>query len=224
MEISIPFKGFSSEVFVLSITIIIGWVFLRNWKSRELPPGPPSLPFIGSLLSLRGDDVRETMLSLARKYGDIFTLDMGNTRMVVLASYDRMKEVLVKNGLATSGRSDGHVVWRELTQGRGQCVWYIPDSKVHGANMGSIWGRQDLGGWAPCCPHELCYLGSLEMKHLVLEAFLIAMFVGPTWGPSGADGTQVGPMLAPWTLLSGILVGDLTSQVLSWDVITYAFP
>ena len=28
-------------------------------------------------------------------------------------------------------------------------------------------------------------------------------FMGPTWGPSGADRTQVGPMLAPWTLLSG---------------------
>ena len=25
----------------------------------------------------------------------------------------------------------------------------------------------------------------------------------PTWDPSGADRTQVGPMLAPWTLLSG---------------------
>ena len=25
----------------------------------------------------------------------------------------------------------------------------------------------------------------------------------PTWGPSGADRTQLGPMLAPWTLLSG---------------------
>ena len=35
-------------------------------------------------------------------------------------------------------------------------------------------------------------------------AFLIARFMGPTWGPSGADRTQVGPMLAPWTLLSGI--------------------
>ena len=32
---------------------------------------------------------------------------------------------------------------------------------------------------------------------------LIARFKGPTWGPSGADRTQVGPMLAPWTLLSG---------------------
>ena len=31
---------------------------------------------------------------------------------------------------------------------------------------------------------------------------LIARFIGPTWGPSGADRTQVGPMLAPWTLLS----------------------
>ena len=32
---------------------------------------------------------------------------------------------------------------------------------------------------------------------------LIARSMGPTWGPSGADRTQVGPMLAPWTLLSG---------------------
>ena len=34
---------------------------------------------------------------------------------------------------------------------------------------------------------------------------LIARFMGPTWGPSGADRTQVGSMLAPWTLLSGWL-------------------
>ena len=29
--------------------------------------------------------------------------------------------------------------------------------------------------------------------------------MGPTWCPSGADRTQVGPMLAPWTLLSGFI-------------------
>ena len=34
----------------------------------------------------------------------------------------------------------------------------------------------------------------------------IARFMGPTWGPSGADRTQVGPMLAPWTLLSGYIL------------------
>ena len=31
-----------------------------------------------------------------------------------------------------------------------------------------------------------------------------ARFMGPTWGPSGAVRSQVGPMLAPWTLLSGM--------------------
>ena len=32
---------------------------------------------------------------------------------------------------------------------------------------------------------------------------LITRFMGPTWGPPGAARTQVGPMLAPWILLSG---------------------
>ena len=32
---------------------------------------------------------------------------------------------------------------------------------------------------------------------------LIARFMGTTWGPSGADRTQVCPILAAWTLLSG---------------------
>ena len=31
----------------------------------------------------------------------------------------------------------------------------------------------------------------------------IAMFMGPTWGPPGSCRPQMGPMLAPWTLLSG---------------------
>ena len=36
----------------------------------------------------------------------------------------------------------------------------------------------------------------------------IARFMGPTWGPSGADRTQVGPMLAPWTLLSEMRMSE----------------
>ena len=40
--------------------------------------------------------------------------------------------------------------------------------------------------------------------HDVRNLSLIARFMGPTWGPSGADRTQVGPMLPPWTMVSGI--------------------
>ena len=34
---------------------------------------------------------------------------------------------------------------------------------------------------------------------------IIAMFMGPTWGPPGSCRPQMGPMLTPWTWLSGIL-------------------
>ena len=35
----------------------------------------------------------------------------------------------------------------------------------------------------------------------------IAKFVGPTWGPPGSCRPQMGPMLAPWNLLSGTPIG-----------------
>ena len=34
----------------------------------------------------------------------------------------------------------------------------------------------------------------------------IAKFMGPTWGPPGSCRPQMGPMLATWTLLSGVLM------------------
>ena len=34
---------------------------------------------------------------------------------------------------------------------------------------------------------------------------LIARFMGPTWGPHGADRAHMGPMLATWTLLYGLI-------------------
>ena len=47
---------------------------------------------------------------------------------------------------------------------------------------------------------------------------LIERFMGPTWGPSGADRTQVGPMLAPWTLLSGYIYIHLISSITVWPI------
>ena len=40
-------------------------------------------------------------------------------------------------------------------------------------------------------------------NHSVMRSH-IAKFMGPIWGPSGSCRPQMGPMLAPWTLLSGV--------------------
>ena len=56
-------------------------------------------------------------------------------------------------------------------------------------------------------PHLLrqTYCKELEAIHMLP---LIARFMEPSWGPSGACRTQVGPMLAPWRLLSGNYIND----------------
>ena len=55
-----------------------------------------------------------------------------------------------------------------------------------------------------------------------LIASQIGKFMGPTWGPPGSCRPQMGPMLAPWSLLSGlVLLGARTSAVLSCCIIIF---
>ena len=56
--------------------------------------------------------------------------------------------------------------------------------------------------WKPCY--------NLRLWH---PTSLIARFMGPTWGP---DRAQVGPRLAPWPLLSGILPNLLWFELLQF--------
>ena len=65
-------------------------------------------------------------------------------------------------------------------------MWQFPNTWRH-----QTWTSLNLK-WDQCW--HLC----------ACEHTLIVRFMGPTWGTSGADRTQVGPMLAPWTLLFGI--------------------
>ena len=49
-------------------------------------------------------------------------------------------------------------------------------------------------------------IGTCNIIHRHYRHYLsqIAKFMGPTWDPPGTCRPQMGPMLAPWTLLSGM--------------------
>ena len=56
----------------------------------------------------------------------------------------------------------------------------------------------------------LISIRAFQLRILAVETYCvfaigtqIARFMGPTWGPPGSCRPQMGPMLAPWTLLSG---------------------
>ena len=44
----------------------------------------------------------------------------------------------------------------------------------------------------------------MTFRFCIHDSSLIARFMGPTWGPLGPCRPQMGPMLALWTLLSGL--------------------
>ena len=85
---------------------------------------------------------------------------------------------------------------------------FIAASEVSGpASTGTVlvFHYVPLQAFRASCRQPLNEMWRLGSAAGAWQATLIARFMGPTWGPSGADRTQVGPMLAPWTLLSGIL-------------------
>ena len=62
-----------------------------------------------------------------------------------------------------------------------------------------------LGLWCLICENLNDTLDESSSTGQIMSS-LIAWYMGPTWGQTGANRTQVGPMLVPWSLLSGILL------------------
>ena len=54
--------------------------------------------------------------------------------------------------------------------------------------------------------HNICLVSIIKKSDKTkMKQSQIPRFTGPTWGPPGSCRPQMGPMLAPWTLLSGIV-------------------
>ena len=107
-------------------------IFISMWlllhyvcrKQRNLPPGPFSLPIVGTLPWI-GTDFREPFEELKKKYGDVFTVYLGSKPAVVLCSHNSIKEAFVKCGNAFSGRPQHLFFIKELTLGRGNMIHFI---------------------------------------------------------------------------------------------------
>ncbi|XP_071483426.1 steroid 17-alpha-hydroxylase/17,20 lyase-like [Diadema antillarum] len=84
--------------------IIIAIALVKNvMRPRRFPPGPPGLPLIGNILEL--NDRSEILLDkFMKKYGDIFSLRVGERWVVVLNSVDMIKEAMLKRGAEFAGR------------------------------------------------------------------------------------------------------------------------
>nr|AMO03311.1 geraniol 10-hydroxylase 2 [Primula forbesii] len=72
-------------------------------KSNKLAPGPTPLPLIGNLLKL-GDKPHKSLAELAKTYGPIMSLKLGQINTIVISSSKLAKEVLQKQDISFSTR------------------------------------------------------------------------------------------------------------------------
>ncbi|XP_004874311.1 cytochrome P450 2B4 isoform X2 [Heterocephalus glaber] len=93
---------------LLLLTLLMGLLvllFRGHPKAHgHLPPGPRPLPFLGNLLQMNRKGLLKSVLQVRKKYGDVFTLYLGPRPVVMLCGTDTIREALVDQAEAFSGR------------------------------------------------------------------------------------------------------------------------
>ncbi|ETE58141.1 Cytochrome protein [Ophiophagus hannah] len=77
--------------------------FLKKFcpcKGKRYPPGPFRLPFIGGLWRLGIRLSEKTFRKMAKQYGNVYSLWVGNQHAVILTGYKAVKEGLIDNSQA----------------------------------------------------------------------------------------------------------------------------
>ncbi|XP_006629247.2 cytochrome P450 17A2 [Lepisosteus oculatus] len=142
----------------LLVSALAACMVLLLLKSTAQPypatlPCLPSLPIVGSLLSLKTSlPLHLQFTSLREKYGELFALYVGPHYTVVINSFTLAKEVLLHNGKAFAGRP--HMMTTDLLSRGGKDIafadysplWKAHRRLVHSSFVASGEGSSKLQG------------------------------------------------------------------------------
>ncbi|XP_015919927.1 cytochrome P450 2J6 [Parasteatoda tepidariorum] len=91
-------KLVNNEIAIGLLVLIIVYLitYLIKKQSKNLPPGPYGLPIVG-YLPFMAERPYLQFIELSKKYGNIFSINLGYRRLVVLNSADVIKQALLKS-------------------------------------------------------------------------------------------------------------------------------
>ncbi|XP_068679780.1 cytochrome P450 1A1-like [Montipora foliosa] len=76
-------------------------------SASHLPPGPWGLPVIGASFRI-GKNPHLDFTKMAKEYGDVFSLMLGNRLVVVINGVQAIRETIIKRSIAFAGRPKLH--------------------------------------------------------------------------------------------------------------------
>ncbi|KAF7659672.1 hypothetical protein LDENG_00294510 [Lucifuga dentata] len=118
------------SLLLFTVVFVLIADYVKNHQPDSFPPGPRALPIVGNILNVDFNRTHESMTELAVKYGDVFSLRMGQTWMVVLNGFRVLKEALVTQGDSLADRP-ALPLQQEIAHGLGVIM-----------SNGNIWKQQ----------------------------------------------------------------------------------
>ncbi|XP_068136119.1 cytochrome P450 2K6-like [Hyperolius riggenbachi] len=103
---------------VLLCLILVKLFYGSEQKHPNFPPGPKPLPFIGNLHMLNLKKPYKTFKALAKKYGSVFSVQLGARKVVVLCGYETVKDALVNHAEEFADRASVPI-FHDITKGYG---------------------------------------------------------------------------------------------------------
>lgn len=107
----------AGAVVALAAVLVFLQQFCRNSSLKRLPPGPLSLPIIGSSYIVgRYPSAWDAFSDLRRHYGDVYSINLGSKRCLVVSSVDALREVLVTKATDFADRPDSpryHAIFKD---------------------------------------------------------------------------------------------------------------
>ncbi|KAM8954279.1 cytochrome P450 2K1-like isoform 1-T1 [Pelodytes ibericus] len=108
-------------VSIIAILFLLNFFYDRKGNIyKNFPPGPKPLPIIGNLhlLLTQRQEPHRVFHELSKKYGSVFSIQIGPKKMVVLCGYEAVKDALVNHADEFSERPAVPVI-EKMANGHG---------------------------------------------------------------------------------------------------------
>ncbi|XP_071493084.1 cytochrome P450 2D28-like [Diadema antillarum] len=111
-------------IFAAIIIAVIWYVHQASWWRYRLPPGPLGVPVLGMLPYLDPKNPAKSIEVMSKRYGKVFSGNLGNHRAVFLNDYETMKEAFSRSDDSLSDRPRISV-FELYSSGNGVACCYI---------------------------------------------------------------------------------------------------